>query len=50
MESVLIHPYKAKPDEGGTDTDDLAKFFKDTGYSKVPKIQDGEGQLAVSPG
>jgi hypothetical protein len=29
------HFYKAKPDEGGTDTDDLAKFFKDTGYAKV---------------
>jgi hypothetical protein len=29
------HFYKAKPDEGGTDPDDISKFFKDTGYSKV---------------
>jgi hypothetical protein len=29
------HFYKAKPDEGGTSTDDIAKFFKDTGYAQV---------------
>jgi hypothetical protein len=29
------HFYKAKPDEGGTDPDDIEKFFKDTGYSHV---------------
>jgi hypothetical protein len=29
------HFYKAKPDEGGTSTDDIVKFFKDTGYTDV---------------
>jgi hypothetical protein len=29
------HFYKAKPDEGGTSTDDIEKFFKDTGYTDV---------------
>jgi hypothetical protein len=29
------HFYKAKPDEGGTDPDDIAKIFKDTGYTDV---------------
>src|SRR5262249_32476586 len=29
------HFYKYNPDEGGTAPDDIAKFFKDTGYAQV---------------
>ena len=29
------HFYKAEPKEGGTAPDDIANFFKDTGYARV---------------